>query len=132
MSRSEKRSLTIPVPVRAGLRLQLDRSVPDYPSENACWIGLARYQLLYGGPHPITSAIARFHPQDQDLIDDFLLELNERGLALRGQFMRHIAERVVGGLPEPNPEEIVRLQATEILGVAKRWKDGNDVWKEYY
>ena len=41
------------------------------PIENAAWIGLVRYQLLSAKPHPITSAIARMHPDDQDAIDDF-------------------------------------------------------------
>lgn len=131
MPRSEKRSLTIPHPVREGLRLQLERGVVAYPSENACWIGLARYQLLHGGAHPITSEIARFHETEQDVIDDFLLELNRRGHSLAGQFMRHLAERVVAGLPEPDPDQVIRRQAREILDLARRWQQGEDVWESF-
>jgi hypothetical protein len=31
--------------------------VSAYPSENAAWIGLARYQLLIGKQHPVTAAM---------------------------------------------------------------------------
>ena len=31
----------------------------SYPSENAVWICLARYQLLIGKPHPVKVAISR-------------------------------------------------------------------------
>jgi len=55
MSRSTKKSITVPNPVREGLTAQLKAGTLDYPSENAAWIGLARYQLLSGKPHPITA-----------------------------------------------------------------------------
>ena len=60
MSRSVKKSITVPNPVREGLNLQIDSGILDYPSEIAAWIGLARYQLLIGKPHPVTAAIAHY------------------------------------------------------------------------
>lgn len=56
--------------------------------DNAAWIGLARYQLLIGKPHPVTAAVARMHADDQDVIDDFLLEVSQQGLSLRGSSCR--------------------------------------------
>ena len=72
MSRSIKKSIAIPQPVRDALAGQIENGVLDYPSENAAWIGLARYQLLIGKPHPVTAPIALMHQRHQDLIDDFL------------------------------------------------------------
>jgi len=86
MPRSLKKSITVPNPIREGLLAQIEDGTLDYPSENAAWIGLARYQLIVGKPHAITVAIARMHPEDQDVIDDFLLEVASRGLSLKGQF----------------------------------------------
>lgn len=45
--------------------------------------------------HPITAAIARMHPDDQDVIDDFLLEIATRGLTLKGQFLSHLIRHLV-------------------------------------
>ncbi len=62
MSRSTKRSITIPTPVRESLVHQIRSGILAYPSENAAWIGLARYQLIIGKPHPVTAATARRYP----------------------------------------------------------------------
>lgn len=71
-------------PVSEGLVAQHQDGTLDYPSENAVWIGLARFQLLIGKQHTITVAIARMHADDEKVIDDFLLEVATRGLSLRG------------------------------------------------
>jgi hypothetical protein len=42
ISRSTKRSITIPNPVRDALSSQIENGVLDYPSENAAWIGRFR------------------------------------------------------------------------------------------
>jgi len=123
MPRSQKKSITVPYPVRDGLVSQIENGTLDYPSENAAWIGLARYQLLIGKPHPITVAIARMHPDDQDVIDDFLLAVSSRGLSLRGQFLAHVVERAIAGQPSPNEQEVTTLVPQELLRMAKAWRD---------
>jgi hypothetical protein len=122
MPRSLKRSITVPNPVREGLLAQLQDGTLDYPSENAAWIGLARYQLLIGKPHPITVAIARMHPDDQDVIDDFLLEVASRGLSLRGQFLAHVVERAVLGTTDPTEQSVTGMVPTELLKMARAWR----------
>ena len=122
MPRSLKRSVTVPNPIREGLLAQLRDGTLEYPSENAAWIGLARYQLLVGKAHPITAAIARMHPDDQDIIDDFLLDVASRGLSLRGQFLAHLVERAVKGMAHPTEQMVTALVPTELLKMAKAWK----------
>lgn len=122
MPRSLKKSVTVPTPIRDGLLAQLADGTLDYPSENAAWIGLARYQLLVGKPHPITAAIARMHPVDQDLVDDFLLEVAGRGLSLRGQFLAHLVKEAVSGADSPGEQEVGGLVPGELLRMAKAWK----------
>lgn len=126
MPRSQKKSITVPHPVREGLVAQLEGGTLDYPSENAAWIGLARYQLLIGKPHPITVAIARMHPDDQDVIDDFLLDVASRGLSLRGQFLAHVVERAVSGSGEPTEQNVTDRVPQELLGMAKAWRSDPD------
>jgi hypothetical protein len=122
MPRSLKRSITVPNPVREGLLAQFQDGTLDYPSENAAWIGLARYQLLIGKPHPITVAIARMHPDDQDVIDDFLLEVASRGLSLRGQFLSHVVERAVSGTSDPTEQSVTGMVPAELLKMARAWR----------
>ena len=126
MSRSTKRSITIPNPVRDALSSQIENGVLDYPSENAAWIGLARYQLLIGKPHPITSAIARMHADDQDVIDDFLLEIAKRGLSLKGQFLSQLIKSALNGSDVPTEQEIANLLPQELLCMAKEWQKKPD------
>jgi hypothetical protein len=122
MSRSTKKSITVPNPIREGLVIQLKGGILDYPSENAAWIGLVRYQLLSGKPHPITAAIARMHPDDQDVIDDFLLEIAKRGLTLKGQLLSHLIREAITGTSEPTEQEIANLLPQELLRMAKEWR----------
>lgn len=122
MARSTKKSITVPNPVREGLTTQIERGILDYPSENAAWIGLARYQLLVGKPHPVTVGIARMHQEDQDTIDDFLLEIATRGLALRGQFLSHLIRRSIAGDGTPNEQEVQSLVPQELLKMAREWR----------
>jgi hypothetical protein len=122
MPRSLKRSITVPNPVREGLLAQLQDGTLDDPGENAAWIGLARYQLLIGKPHPITVAIARMHPDDQDVIDDFLLEVASRGLSLRGQFLSHVVERAVSGTADPTEQTVTGMVPGELLRMARAWR----------
>jgi hypothetical protein len=130
MPRSLKRTITIPNPIREGLLSQLKDGTLDYPSENAAWIGLARYQLIVGKPHPITVAIARMHQTDQDLIDDFLLEVASRGLSLKGLFLAHLVQEAVSGADSPGEQEVAGLVPGELLRMAKAWrKDPNGVMK---
>jgi hypothetical protein len=100
-------SLAQPGPRREGSE-RSSRSAPPTcksidPGEDAVWIRLARYQLLIGKPNPITVAIVRMHPDDPDVIDDFLLEVTSRGLSLRGQFLAHVVQRTAAGTSEPPP-----------------------------
>ena len=127
MPRSCKKCLTVPNPVRDALVAQVEGGVLDYPSENAAWIGLARYQLLVGKPHPVTAAIARMHADDQDVIDDFLLDISRRGLSIRGQFLAHIVERAITGAEDPTEQELTALVPAELLAMAKAWREDPEV-----
>lgn len=122
MARSTKKSITVPNPVREGLVAQINSGTLGYPSENAAWIGLARYQLLIGKPHPVTAAIARMHPEDQDMIDDFLLDLSQRGLSLRGQFLSHLIRQAIEGCDDPTEQEISGLLPQKLLKLARLWR----------
>ena len=122
MSRSVKRSVTVPNPVREGLASQIKSGILDYPSENAAWIGLARYQLLIGKPHPVTAAISRMHADDQDVIDDFLEEIATRGLALRGMLLERLIRQAIDGSQEPTCQETAELIPVELLKLAREWK----------
>jgi hypothetical protein len=122
MSRSVKKSIAIPQPVRDGLCAQIENGTLDYPSENAAWIGLARYQLLIGKPHPVTVAISRMHADDQDVIDDFLQEIATRGLALRGVFLERLIHRAIDGSHEPTSQGTAELIPNELLKTAREWQ----------
>jgi len=117
--------LTISNPVREGLVQQMADGTLDYPSENAAWIGLARYQLLIGKPHPVTAAIARMHADDQDVIDDFLLEAARFGVSLKGQLLMRLIREAMGGGTHPNEQEVADLLPAELLKMAKRWQRGD-------
>jgi hypothetical protein len=122
MSRSVKKSIAIPQPVRDGLCAQIENGTLDYPSENAAWIGLARYQLLIGKPHPVTVAISLMHQRDQDVIDDFLQEIATRGLALRGVFLERLIHRAIDGSHEPTSQGTAELIPNELLKTAREWQ----------
>lgn len=121
MARSSKKTIAIPNPVRDALCAQIADRILDYPSESAAWIGLARYQLMIGKPHPITAAIARMHQGDQDIIDDFLLELSKRGLSLRGQFLSHLIRQAIAGSPDPTEQETLQIIPANLLRLAYKW-----------
>ena len=122
MARSSKKSITIPNPVREGLVQQMADGTLDYPSENAAWIGLARYQLLIGKPHPVTVAIARMHPDDQDVIDDFLLSRARSGESLKGQLLTKLIKAAIDGTSSPNEQTVAELLPAELLKMAKQWR----------
>jgi hypothetical protein len=122
MARSSKKSITIPNPVREGLVQQMADNTLDYPSENAAWIGLARYQLLIGKPHPVTAAIARMHPDDQDVIDDFLLARARSGESLKGQLLAKLIKAAIDGTASPTEQGVAELLPAELLKMAKQWR----------
>lgn len=122
MARSSKKSITIPNPVREGLVQQMADGTLDYPSENAAWIGLARYQLLIGKPHPVSAAIARMHPDDQDVIDDFLLARALSGESLKGQLLAKLIKATIDGTDSPTEQGVAELLPAELLKMAKQWR----------
>ena len=122
MPRSSKKSITVPNPVREGLVAQIHDGTLAYPSENAAWIGLARYQLLIGKPHPVTAPIARMHSDDQDMIDDFLLDLASRGLNLRGQFLSRLIRQTMSAGRVAEEQGISELMPHELLKMASEWR----------
>jgi hypothetical protein len=122
MSRSTKKSITIPNPVRDALNAQLETGVLNYPSENAAWIGLARYQLLIGKPHPVTTAISLMHQSHQDIIDDFLHAIAVRKIGLRGQFLSRLISQAIAGDCNPTEQEVGTLIPQELLKMAREWK----------
>jgi hypothetical protein len=85
-------------------------------------IGPTRYQLLSWKPHPITAAIARMHPDNQDVIDDFLLEIAKRWLTLKGQILSHLIREALTGTTTPTEQEIANLLPQELLKMAKEWR----------
>ena len=127
MPRSTKKSITVPNPVREGLIEQVKGGILEYPSENAAWIGLARYQLLIGKPHPVTAAVARMHADDQDVIDDFLLDVSQHGVSLRGQFLSRVVRRAIEGCDDPAEQEVSALVPQELLRMAREWRRGQSV-----
>jgi hypothetical protein len=62
------------------------------------------------------------HPDDQDVIDDFLLEVATRGLSLRGQFLAHVVQRAVYEAQQPSEQEVTELVPGELLKMAKAWR----------
>ena len=50
------------------------------------------------------------HADDQDIIDDFLLEIAKRGLTLRGQFLSHLIRQALTGTTAPTEQEIANLR----------------------
>ena len=131
MGRSKKFTFSIPWPLFETLEKQIEDRILDYPSVSAAVNGIILYQGLSRKDHPITSPISYMHPDRQDVIHDFVRELNERGLNIMGSFIRRVAERVAAGEAEPDPEEIERKHADQILDWALRWQQGDEtVWDE--
>ena len=126
MPRSAKRTITIPHPVREALLDQYEEGILDYRSENGAWIGLARYQLIVGKPHPITAAIDRMRQSDQDTIDDFLHEVSRRRLNLKGQFLERLVALGIAHCDHPNQQAVTELLPAELLRLAKAWKKEPD------
>jgi hypothetical protein len=62
------------------------------------------------------------HPDDQDVIDDFLLDLSQRDLSLRGQFLSHLIRQAIDGSSDPTEQEVEGLVPQELLRMAKEWK----------
>ena len=107
----------------------LDNLAPPRPVGNPpapAWIGLARYQLLVGKPHPVTAPIARMHPDDQDAIDDFLEALAVNGLSLKGQFLEKLVALGIARCQNPTEQEVTELLPAELLRLAKAWRKDPD------
>ena len=131
MGRSKKLSLTITQPVAEGMEILQERGQINYRSKNAAHLGLARYALMFPRKHSITEAIDQMHPDMQDVIDDFILEMTDRELNLGGTWLRHMVDRAMAKLPEPEAESIERITAQQILELAQRWQGGDEtVWQE--
>lgn len=124
MPRSKKKSVSIPHPVVDGLSAHMERGLVNYPSSNAFLVGLARYQLIVGSSHPLTEPISRMHPDDQDIIDDYLLHMAETAdFSNKGILLDRIVTRIVGDHESPSSEVVNRLLPHELLKMAKEWKE---------
>lgn len=64
-----------------------------YPSISAYYKGLARYDMLVQGPHPMTLPWAHLSMAKQDEIDAKVLRLTQTGVGERGQLLRRIMGR---------------------------------------
>ena len=62
------------------------------------------------------------HADDQDVIDDFLLEIASRGLSLKGQFLEKLVALGVARCQNPNQQKVTELLPDELLRLAKAWK----------
>ena len=62
------------------------------------------------------------HAEDQEVIDDFLLEVATRGLSLRGQFLAHVVQRAVSGTADPNEQAVTEMVPGELLKMARAWR----------
>jgi hypothetical protein len=77
--------------------------------------------LLIGKPHPVTVAIARMHPDDQDVIDDFLLSRERSGESLKGQLLTKLIKAAIDGTSSPNEQAVAELLPAELLKMAQRF-----------
>lgn len=127
MPATRTRSIRFPIAVHEGLELQLHNGVVGYENVNELHVGLARYQLICGGSHPITEAIARLRKSDQDVIDAFLRECAARGISQRGSLLRHL----IAGTHDPSTaEEKAARLPQDLLHLARRWRKGEEVFSE--
>ena len=62
------------------------------------------------------------HPDDQDVIDDFLLEVACRGLSLKGQFLSRVVQRAVSGTADPTEQSVTGMVPGELLKMARNWR----------
>ncbi len=62
------------------------------------------------------------HPDDQDVIDDFLLEVASRGLSLKGQFLSRVVQRAVSGTTDPTEQSVTGMVPGELLKMARNWR----------
>lgn len=61
-----------------------------YPSWNAYVKGLIRYDAMVQGKHDITLPFATLPLPQQDALDAKLLENTQRGVGVRGQFLKRL------------------------------------------
>jgi len=71
--------------------------------------GLARFDLLVQGLHPVTLAIAQMPVAEQDRIDAELLELTKKGVGNRGELFTHIIANIVKLGKEPTGAAIAEV-----------------------
>lgn len=132
MARSKTRSFRLPHAVVDALELQMKRGVIDYPTINAAVQGLMTYQLVVAQEHPLTSEVSRMPQDHQDLIYDFLLEMTQRGLSLKGSLLNALVYKAMGLLPDvESPRDLSKLSAVALLELARRWRKGDEtVWDD--
>lgn len=71
--------------------------------------GLARFDLLVQGLHPVTLAISQMPLDEQDRIDAELLELTKKGVGNRGELFAHIITDIVKLGKEPTGSAIAEV-----------------------
>lgn len=78
-------------------------------------------RLHFSEGAPVNSGGSK-RPDDQDVIDDFLLKIANRGLTLRGQFLSHLIHQAIHGSEDLTEQEVEGLVPQELLKRAKDWR----------
>ena len=91
---SKTRSIKLPADLYDAAELRA--KALGYPSLNAYFKGLLRYDLLIQGSHPLTLPWASLPLGQQDKIDAHLLDITKAGKGEKGQYLEHLMKRTQG------------------------------------
>lgn len=109
---SPTRSLKLPPLLADAVAIRWTRL--KYQSLSAYIIGLIRYDMLVQGSHAVSLPIVRLRPEERDKVDAELLDLTQKGVGIRGEFLVGLLKQITAGefqTPEQVGEELVRIMA---------------------